>query len=152
MKFRSVSFPRGWESTILVEQSEACTMIHNLPFRKFNRPASSGGGRPFEDKGVGIRLIDDDFFKGMNDRRNKPVTIDDLVRLGERKDIQYENRARSINLQKRPIRNSVQRNNDNVSTVRALEANHTHPADSTKTSHSNHLARTTNGSEFSSEC
>ena len=30
----------------------------------------------------------------MNDRRNKPVTIDDLVRLGERKDIQYENRAR----------------------------------------------------------
>ena len=150
MKFRSVSFPRGWESTILVEQSEACTMIHNLPFRKFNRPASSGGGRPFEDKGVGIRLIDDDFFKGMNDRRNKPVTIDDLVRLGERKDIQYENRARLDQLAKTtypPTRSSgtttTSQQFERLKQIRLT------PADSTKTSHSNHLARTTNGSEFS---
>ena len=146
MKFRSVSFPRGWESTILVDQSAPCTMIHNLPFRKFNRSASSGGGKPAGGKGIGVRLIDDEFFKGMNDRRNKPLTIDDLVRLDERKDIQYENRARLDQLAKTtypPARSSGP--STTPQQLERLTQISLTPADTTKASQANHVERTSVG-------
>lgn len=150
MKFRSVSFPQGWTSSILVDQTESCTMIHNLPFRKFNRPASGGGSKPVADKGVGIRLIDDDVFRAMRERRNKPVTIDDLVRFDERKDILRENRNRLNQLAKTtypPTRSSGP--SSTPQQLDRLKQITLTPAESAKTSQSNHLARTTNGTGVS---
>ena len=151
MMFRSVAFPHGWTSRILVDQTEPCTMIHNLPFRKFNRPASSLGVKPLEDKGVGIRLIDDDVFRSMRERRNEPVTIDDLVQLDDRKDILRENRNRLNQLAKTtypPTRSNVP--NTTPQQLDRFKQISLTPAGSTKMSHSNHLARATTNSGFSS--
>ena len=150
MKFRSISFPQGWKPSILVDQTEPCTMIHNLPFRKFNRPASSGGGKPANDKGVGIRLIDDDVFKDLRVRRNEPITIDDLVRLDERKEILSKNRNQLNQLAKTtypPTRPSGP--STTTQQLEVLNQIAITPAVSTKTSYSNHLARTTTNSDFS---
>ena len=151
MMFRSVAFPQGWTSRILVDQTEPCTMIHNLPFRKFNRPASGLGVKPLEDKGVGIRLIDDDVFRSMRERRNEPVTIDDLVQLDDRKDILLENRNRLNQLAKTtypPTRSNVP--NTTPQQLDRFKQISLTPAGSTKMSHSNHLARATTNSGFSS--
>ena len=150
MKFRSISFPQGWKSSILVDQTEPCTMIHNLPFRKFNRPASSGGGKPANDKGVGFRLIDDDVFKDLRVRRNEPITIDDLMRLDERKEILSKNRNHLNQLAKTtypPTRTSGP--STTTQQLEGLNQIALTPAGSTKNSYSNQLARTTTNSDFS---
>jgi len=148
-KFRSVSFPRGWDAKILVDQSETCTMIHNLPFRKYNRPASTGNKIPVGSKEVGVRLIDDDVFRDLEVRRNEPLSIDDLFKLDERKDVHYENRARLERLAKNTYpSNQTRKPSTKTQQFDGIQQFTLTPSGSTKASHSNHLARATSGRQF----
>ena len=86
----------------------------------------------------------------MRERRNKPVTIDDLVRFDERKDILRENRNRLNQLAKTTYPQT--RSSGPSSTPQQLDRLKQitlTPAESAKTSQSNHLARITNGTGVS---